>query len=159
MPFKSRRLRRSKRRVTRRRVMRRRISSKLRRIAKQRGGGHKEDLIDLITSHDNFPDILEFFQGMEGPIWHADFPKKDGDDYILLIQEGEAADQGNDATQKLIVLKMKKLADHFAEVEMATHENKAPKDFIDQYQAELLEQGEIYTGIRDASVEIFGIGR
>ncbi len=89
---------------------------------------------------------------MDQPVWHHDFPKQDRDDYILIIQEGEGT---NEDPQKLIVIKLKKLADHFAEVNMETHENKKPKDFLDQYQMATLESGAEYEGIRDASKEIF----
>lgn len=124
----------------------------------QRGGGHKEDLIELITAADNFPEILAFFQTFELGMWHPSFPKKDNDDYILLLVEGEATEDDS-KPQKIIFIKMKKLADHFAEVTLEKHEQKATKDFKDQYPADLLEQGAIYSGIRDAIIELFGTGR
>lgn len=91
---------------------------------------------------------------MDQPVWHHDFPKKDQDEYILIIQEGEAT---NVEPQKLIVIKLKKLADHFAEVNVETLENKKAKDFVDQYPMETLTTGAEYEGIRDASKEIFDL--
>ena len=120
----------------------------------QSGGGHKEDIIELITSNDNFPTAYEFFQSMDQPTWHSQFPKIDGSDYIVLIHEGEGTDQDQ---QKILLIKLKKLADNFAEVTMETFDEKKPQEFLDQYRADLLQSGAEYTGIRDASREIFDV--
>jgi hypothetical protein len=121
----------------------------------QSGGGHKEDIIELIVANDNFPAVYEFFQSMDQPAWHPQFPKIDGSDYIVLIHEGEGTDE---AQQKILLIKLKKLADNFAEVTLETFAGKKPKEFLDQYRADLLQSGAEYTGIRDASREIFDVG-
>ena len=121
----------------------------------QSGGGHKEDIIDLITGADNFPTAYEFLHSIEMPIFHKQFPKKDGDDFIVLIHEGAETDID---PQKILLIKLKKLADHFAEVTLETFENKKPKDFLDQYRVPRLQASPEDAGIRDASREIFDVG-
>ena len=123
---------------------------------KQRGGGHKEDLIELITSADNFDTVLQFLQGMEAPVYHANFPKKDGESYVAIIVEGEVAD--DNVPQKMVVITAKKPAATFTEVTLEATDQKKPKDYLDQYSGNILPAGPEYTGIRDATRDLFDVG-
>lgn len=147
--------RRSRRRVcSARKVRKTRRARKSER--KQRGGGHKEDLIELITSANNFDTVLEFLQGMELPVYHAHFPKKDGESYVAMIVEGEVGD--DHVPQKMVVITAKKPGATFTEVTLEATDQKKPKDYLDQYSANILPAGPEYTGIRDATRNLFDVG-
>lgn len=143
-------------RITRRARRFKKRRAQTRRIRKQRGGGHKEDLIELITSAQNFDTAFTFFQGMEAPVYHNAFPKKDGETYLVMIVEGEVADDTR--PQKLFILTMKKPAATFTEVTLETKEDGVPKDYLDQFPGILLTAGPEYLGIVGATQEIFDVG-
>ena len=93
---------------------------------------------------------------MELPVYHAHFPKKDGESYVAVIVEAEVGD--DHVPQKMVVITAKKPGDTFTEVTLEATDQKKPKDYLDQYKANLLPAGPEYSGIRDATRNLFDIG-
>ena len=135
----------------------RRTQRRATRKHKQRGGAHKDDLIELITSANNFDQILGFFQGMEAPIYNHQFPRKDGETYVALIVEGEVAN--NAAPQKMLTITMRKQDGSFNEVILESSGAGVPQDYLNQFRGELLNPAsDEYRGIVGATQELFGVG-
>jgi hypothetical protein len=152
-------MRRTRKIVARRRKTLRRKNRQMKK-RKQRGGAdHKADIIQLITSRNNWPEIMEFFTDIDAPVWHPAYPKKAGDHYYLLIEDGGFDD---DSVHKLILFDFKMTEDAFTEVEIHISEDKTPRSVAAQLPAETEEYTEyandIYKGIRDASRELFNVG-
>jgi hypothetical protein len=124
---------------------------------KQRGGGLKEDILYKITSAPNYQSVLRFFNSMESPVWHSEFPRKDGNTYIFLIKEGEV-EYDNDP-QKLVAVIMKITNTQVESVRLEASDAKSVKNYLDNF-AENYDNysSSIYVAILGASRALFNVG-
>jgi hypothetical protein len=130
---------------------------KTRRHRKQRGGGLKEDIVYKITSAPNYPSTLTFFNSMESPVWHSEFPRKDGNTFIFLIKEGEV-DYDNDP-QKLVAVIMKITNSQVESVILDASDTKSVKNYVDNFAENYDDYNSpIYIAILGASRALFDVG-
>jgi len=149
-----------KRSLRRRQRQRRTRRAHRRTIHRLRGGAdYAEEIIGLLTSLDNWEDVLTFFQSMDSPAWHGQYPMVKDDTYYLVIHNGDHDERDQ---QKLMLITLTKTGDSFTSASIELMDDKKLSQVRSQIPEDATQYdnygSDEYKGIRDASLALFEIG-